>query len=283
MILARVWMLGMVVVLGAYPVWAQTDARGLEDALKGKQFELRDYSAEPVAHYEWIDGKLVDTPAEVHTLGVFTASGVKLKGQKLSILGVRATLTRDAENNQLGLAAAVQMELDIDLNGADPAVVLPQLRDLLFFPDASSAIASIPGPMARVIAAPLLGGPHAAPCHCERFLRDGAWTEVPAQDPKWKQAKVIHMEQPSYTDAATKAKVNGSVRLLFLVDEKGEPADLWLVIPRGFGLDEAAEQAVRKYRFAPALYDKQPVEVQMAVEVNFSSHGEFFEGAQTER
>jgi periplasmic protein TonB len=40
----------------------------------------------------------------------------------------------------------------------------------------------------------------------------------------------------------------------------------------GMGLDDEAIAAVRQYRFKPALYQGQPVAVQMVIEVDFHLH-----------
>jgi TonB family protein len=257
-------LVGMVGVLTALPSVAQTDVRGLEDVLKGKQLILRSYSADKVAHYGWVDGKLVDAPASVHTLGVLVPSSVKDKGGRLLISGSRATLVRDTKGNKLGLAGKSEMEIEIDLNGAEAASVLPQLRDLLFFPDTASAIAALPPQLARSMPASVPRQVSVDPCNCTRFLRDGEWVEVPAHDPKLKQPSLIHQEQPRYD--ASSAGGGGSVSLMYLVNDRGEPTELWLTVSHGNGMDEAVEEAVKKYRFNPAQYDNQPVGVELGIE-----------------
>ncbi len=264
-------LLAMVGIAVAWPASAQVDAHGLEGALKGKQLVLRSYSAEKVASYKWVDGKLVDAPASVHTLGIFVPGSVKEKGRKLSISGTRATLIRDAKTDKPDLAGKSDVVIEIDLNGADPASVLPQLRDMLFFPDVGSAIAGLPDPVARAVPASVPPKVSVDPCNCSKFFRDGEWVEAPLHGPRLKLPSVVHVEQPSYTEEAKQAHVNGSVRFSFRVDTKGEPTDLWLTVSQGYGLDEAAEEALRKYRFAPALYDGKPVEVELGVEINFQT------------
>jgi TonB family protein len=263
-------LVGIVGVLVAWPACAQTDARGLEDVLKGTQLVLRSYSADKVANYNWVDGKLVDTPAEVHTLGIFIASNVKVKGQKLSISGSRAALVRDTKNNKLGLTRKSAMEIEIDLNGADTAGVLPQLRDLLFFPDVASAIAGVPPQLTRSVPASVSRQVSVDPCNCQQFLRDGEWVKIAEHDSKMRLPTLIYSENPKYTDEAMAAKVIGAVRLMMLVDAKGKATDLWLTVSQGYGLDEAAEAAVKQYRFSPALYDNQPVGVELGIDVNFN-------------
>jgi TonB family protein len=264
-------LVGTVGFLTAVSSVAQTDVRGLEDALKGKQLVLRSYSADKVVHYAWVDGGLVNAPPRVHTLGVFVPGGVKEKGQKLVISGSRATLIRDAKSSKLGLAGRSAMEIEIDLNGADTANVLPQLHDALFFPDVAQAIAGLPERLARVTPATVPLQVSVDPCHCQQVLRDGEWVKVPEHDSKFKWPTLMHKEDPNYSDEAKDAKVNGEVRFMMLVDAKGLPTDLWLMVSQGYGLDEAAAVAVQKYRFNPARYDNQPVGVELGIEVNFQT------------
>ncbi len=53
------------------------------------------------------------------------------------------------------------------------------------------------------------------------------------------------------------------------MDANGEPAELSIINPIGMGLDERAIEAVRKYRFKPAMKDGKPVTVRLSVEVEF--------------
>ena len=48
-----------------------------------------------------------------------------------------------------------------------------------------------------------------------------------------------------------------------------KPRDLRVVRGLGFGLDAKALEAVRQWRFQPALKDGRPVNVQISVEVEF--------------
>jgi TonB family protein len=162
------------------------------------------------------------------------------------------------------------MDIAVDLKGADPARVLPQLSDVLFFRDSASAIAALPPQLARAVPASVPRHVSVDPCHCQQVLRDGEWVKVPEHDSKMRQPTVTYMEQPKYTSDASEPKVNGPVRLMLLVDAKGKPTDLWLTVPQGDGLDEAAEAAVRKYRFNPARYDNQPVGVELGIDINFN-------------
>jgi periplasmic protein TonB len=72
-----------------------------------------------------------------------------------------------------------------------------------------------------------------------------------------------------YTPEARSANIKGTVLLTFLVNTKGQATDIWVLRSLGFGLDQAAASAASKYRFAPASYRQQPVEMQISIEMNF--------------
>jgi TonB family protein len=56
------------------------------------------------------------------------------------------------------------------------------------------------------------------------------------------------------------------------VDAQGNPQNVHVTKHLGMGLDEKAIEAVRQYRFKPAMYDGHPVAVQIVVEVEFHLH-----------
>lgn len=74
---------------------------------------------------------------------------------------------------------------------------------------------------------------------------------------------------PQYTEEARRAKKQGICTLWLIVDSAGRPRDIRVVRGLGFGLDEKALEAVRNWRFQPALKDGKPVDVQISVEVEF--------------
>jgi periplasmic protein TonB len=54
-----------------------------------------------------------------------------------------------------------------------------------------------------------------------------------------------------------------------VVDRDGKPRDIRVLRTLGLGLDEKAMEAVKNWRFEPALKDGKPVDVQITVEVTF--------------
>lgn len=81
--------------------------------------------------------------------------------------------------------------------------------------------------------------------------------------------QAISSPDPEYTEEARQAKKQGTCVLSMIVDEQGHPRDLRVVRGLGFGLDAKALDAVRQWRFQPALKDGKPVNVQISVEVEF--------------
>jgi protein TonB len=74
---------------------------------------------------------------------------------------------------------------------------------------------------------------------------------------------------PEFSEEARKAKFMGVVLVNLVVDTKGLPENVRLVRGVGMGLDEKAIEAVKQYRFKPAMENGKPVPVQLNVEVNF--------------
>ena len=81
--------------------------------------------------------------------------------------------------------------------------------------------------------------------------------------------KVLYQPDPEYSEEARKAKYQGTVLLWLIVDPSGRPRDVRVSRSLGMGLDEKAVEAVKQWKFEPALKDGRPVAVQINVEVNF--------------
>jgi protein TonB len=81
--------------------------------------------------------------------------------------------------------------------------------------------------------------------------------------------RAIFAPDPEYSDEARKAKYQGTVILWVIIDAEGRPREIKVARSLGMGLDEKALQAVRNWRFEPALKDNQPVAVQVNIEINF--------------
>jgi protein TonB len=78
-----------------------------------------------------------------------------------------------------------------------------------------------------------------------------------------------YQPDPDYSDAARKAKYQGTLLIYLVIDVSGTTRDLQIQRPLGLGLDEKAVAAVSTWKFEPAQKDGMPVAVAINVEVNF--------------
>jgi TonB family protein len=81
--------------------------------------------------------------------------------------------------------------------------------------------------------------------------------------------KIIYQPDPEYSEEARKAKYQGTCVLWLVVGADGKPREIRVQRTLGLGLDEKAIEAVKTWRFEPALKDGKPVAVQINVEVSF--------------
>jgi len=85
--------------------------------------------------------------------------------------------------------------------------------------------------------------------------------------------RVTHAPDPKYTEEARAAKYQGRCVLRLVVGEDGRPRDITVTNHLGYGLDEKAVDAVKRWKFIPAMKDGNPVAVYMNVEVAFHIPG----------
>lgn len=81
--------------------------------------------------------------------------------------------------------------------------------------------------------------------------------------------KPIYQKDPEYSEEARKKKYQGTVVIWMIVDTQGQPRDVRVARSIGKGLDEKAVEAVKQWRFEPAMLNGQPVPVQIDAEVSF--------------
>jgi TonB family protein len=79
----------------------------------------------------------------------------------------------------------------------------------------------------------------------------------------------IYDPEPEFSEEARKAKYQGTCTLEVVVDATGRPTNIKVVGALGMGLDEKAIEAVKNWRFEPAMKDGHPVAVAVNLEVDF--------------
>ena len=117
----------------------------------------------------------------------------------------------------------------------------------------------------------------------------GAQTPAPSDEPMRvgpgvTRPRLLLKIEPTYSPEAHANRIQGTVILQLVVNEQGRAADISLISPLGFGLDERAQEAVAKWEFAPGMKAGRPVKVLATVEVNFRFPGlRFDEKAERQR
>jgi TonB family protein len=84
--------------------------------------------------------------------------------------------------------------------------------------------------------------------------------------------KAIYARGPEYSKEAVAANYGGTGILWRVVGPDGKPHNIRVVRTLGLGLDEKAIEAVKNWRFEPAMKDGKPVAVQINVDFNFNLH-----------
>jgi TonB family protein len=103
-------------------------------------------------------------------------------------------------------------------------------------------------------------GPHAG---------DGPPGAYPAGRQGVSVPEVIYSPEPSFSDEARQAKFQGVVLLMLVVGKDGRPYNIRVRQSLGMGLDEKAIEAVKNWRFRPAILNGQAVAAQIGVQVDF--------------
>jgi len=83
------------------------------------------------------------------------------------------------------------------------------------------------------------------------------------------QPRVIYGPDPEFSEEARKAKYQGTCVLGVIVDSNGLPTNIRVITSLGMGLDEKAIEAVKTWRFEPAMKDGHPVPYAISLEVDF--------------
>jgi TonB family protein len=99
--------------------------------------------------------------------------------------------------------------------------------------------------------------------------KGGVGNEIGSLKKLTRKPVIIYQVEPEYSEPARKAHLQGSVKLRIDVGIDGRPINIRVIEALGMGLDEAAIDAVKRWRFQPALSGSQPVIAPAVVEVGF--------------
>ena len=124
---------------------------------------------------------------------------------------------------------------------------------------------------ALVIAVAVLGTSSLLPISTT-LAADGTQVHRPQDDPSVTMPEVVREVKPLYTAAAMQAKIEGSLYLLAVVLPNGDVGDVTVrqSLDREHGLDEAAVEAARQWKFKPGTKDGKGVAVEITIEMTFT-------------
>lgn len=262
----RTHLLGLATVILATASLPGQDAHEVEMSLMGHPLALRSYSADNVTQYTLVDGVLASSEPGLRTLAIFTTESVKDQQSFLEIDGQRSTLVEDGPTGATRLVGSTSMKLEVPLSPSGTAWAVDALQKQLFFPDYAAAIAGVPVQFTGLIPYKVEGKPSHTGQH---ILEHGEWRLLRTKDSLFKNPQVLSTPSPKFSKEARKQKVGGNVVVALALDEQGSVRDLWIGSPLGFGLEEQAVEAVRKYRFRPATYNGSDVGMTLQVVTNF--------------
>lgn len=87
--------------------------------------------------------------------------------------------------------------------------------------------------------------------------------------------RALYSPMPEYSEKARKAKYQGTCVLSLILGSDGLPTNIQVARSLGMGLDEKAIEAVKRWKFQPAMKDGKPVRVLISVEVVFRLYERF--------
>ena len=85
-----------------------------------------------------------------------------------------------------------------------------------------------------------------------------------------KAPTVLKRVEPKYSDLARHAKTTGIVIVEAVIDKNGNVDQVRIIKGLPLGLSEAAEEAVKAWKFKPGTLNGEPVDVIFNLTVNFT-------------
>jgi TonB family protein len=245
----------------------------LRQQLMASPMVLSDYSADPQRNYRYENGVLRSDLPFAHELALFDVKKVELNGTTLSIEGTQQFLFRVKTTREFSLGLSPRpVTLLVEIAGTNQDAALAQMRALLFAPTVPKAIDAVPTYVSSSVPAiwdtDTKSFDKCDPCG-KGTANQYSETLMPSTREGMIPPRLIWQVIPKIPKEARKGALTAKVLVGLIVGTDGQPHELWLLHPAGYGLDEAAIKAVSQYKFQPAKHNGEPVPVSLNVEVNF--------------
>lgn len=266
-------------VLACAPVVSAQNPSHAENAFRdsvlGRQWVLRNYSGEDKVHATWAGTEMTLDESLWHTLAEVEVNTVELTGHTLVMSCTRHVLVRDDTGKIQLFAPPTPIEISVDFGSANPATMLPKLKDDLFYASTDEALSALPKQVSAILPARLDFSPREErdaanpPCDCatdDRSACDAEHRKINGiVAPKYLSGRDAHFTREARRHRGLDAHVNITLE----VDTAGRPQDVWIVTPVGYGLDEEAAKSVLTYKFLSATCHDKPAAVPLNVQTRF--------------
>jgi len=163
-----------------------------------------------------------------------------------------------APGHNVRQAAAAPAAAAADANNANAPV----------FTDIGLALDSTASDGIAVNMAPQITAPPPEPVREKPKVLSARVADVEHDEPIQK-AKILQRVRPSYSDAARRAHIEGVVRLELMVNEDGDVVSARVLQGLGYGLDEAAISAAKRFHFKPATKGGRTVTAPFIIKMRF--------------
>jgi TonB family protein len=224
----------------------------------GKLFTIRDFPAGTRLSFD-ADGKLLrgGSPGKFTLDGHIHVETVNMRPTRIEILGRRSFLAFNAKIGKLEEHPTQErLRLEFARSAAVEAGIDATLLSL------EQAVKGLPPYWARLITgSPIL----------ETITDPETGETVPrASEAQRLTPSAVRRVTPQYPPDLKEYAISGSIVLRVIIDERGKTRVVEIVTPVGFGLDQAAIDAVHQWEYRPAQQNGQPVKVYVRVQINFN-------------
>lgn len=261
---------------------AQATVSGIESRLKDRTLFLRglwaeddlrfDADGKPVAHYN--QRPFTESAFDLHSArfdgGTLILEGQRTalvfdKNEKTSFVAIHGKIRHDKYDGRVRIE--VRGKLGQDFGPALDAIFTTEIADLApLLPPIWQFWVREHYPGAALPAIPEAEKLEKAVAN---FRRSGKPSGNDTSHESTTAPKLIHSQNPEYSETAKMRRLSGTTLIYCWVDEHGNPSHVYVAKAAGAGLDEEAVRAVRQYVFAPATKDGKPVKVDLYIAVNF--------------
>ena len=279
------WFPALIVIIGTVPALAQEQL--LKDRFLGKMLVIRNFYIEPQLRYD--SSGNIKGPAKTGewTIAQFKIEKVLQRNDGFELQGKRIAIGWDKKTDSVAFFEIGPLLLKVeDLSAAMTADKINQLANQIFvvLRDEPQAV---PEYWHDLVSGNVVAETDAKGHKTFRLKNFPDWsTPVPkgaalvlttsAQGSaiyrvggKVSPPKLLKHREPEFSPLARQARYEGTTILSVTVNEAGGTEDIRVLRPAGFGLDEAAVEAVKTWRFAPARLDGKPVKSAIDVEVTY--------------